>query len=77
MTVHLIPPPATWKPGLKGTALAWEWRRAAGVNKDGSAKTRNAHAHERKNVLRLERFRVLKLKDESEWTKAENAMVGK
>ena len=77
MTVNLIPPPATWRPDLKGTALAWEWRRAAGVNKDGSTKSRNAHRHERKYILRLERFRVLQLKDKSEWTPSDHAMVDK
>ena len=77
MAPKMIPPPPTWKPGLKGTSLAWEWRRAAGVNKDGSAKTRNAHTHERKYILRLERFRVLKLKDKSEWTQSDHDMVDK
>jgi hypothetical protein len=53
------PPPANWKPHLKGALRAWTWWRAAGVNKDGSAKSSNAHEKARHSVLHKERIRVI------------------
>ena len=61
-----IPPPANWRSDLKGTARAWEWRRASGLNADGSAKAVNVHSNARERILRKERLRVIGLKDESE-----------
>ena len=48
----MIPPPASWKPELRGTARSWRWYRAAGVNADGSEKTSSAHSCLRSAILR-------------------------
>ena len=44
-------PPVTWCPQFKGTMRAYQWRRAAGVNPDGSCKDADAHAKCRRRII--------------------------
>ncbi|KAJ1465784.1 hypothetical protein T484DRAFT_1757171 [Baffinella frigidus] len=47
-------PPTTWKPELRGSMRAWQWQRAAGLNVDGSEKTRQQHAAKHRQLICLE-----------------------
>ncbi|KAJ1464134.1 hypothetical protein T484DRAFT_1758330 [Baffinella frigidus] len=62
------PPPLSWRPELKGTSRSWHWYRAAGVNKDGSAKRTTAHVMARVAVLRKDKIRLINAKDDHERT---------
>ena len=68
MTGFKIPPPANWRPELKGCNRAWHWQRAAGLKKDGNSKNRGQHAIARKSIIFDERLRLIHLKGRSEWT---------
>jgi len=73
--MQLIPPPAKWKPELKGCNRAWHWQRAAGVNKDGSCKTSGEHGKKRGKIIKNERLRVIHSKRKSEWTQEDRKFL--
>ena len=77
MAPKILPPPASWRPDLKGTVRAGEWQRAAGLNKDGSSKTWAAHGLSRKYILRDDRLRLIRLKDKSEFTPEDHRLLEK
>jgi hypothetical protein len=60
---RMVPPDASWRPELKGTIRAWNWQRAAGINKDGSTKTRMEHRSERVRVNRKAKLKEINDKD--------------
>ena len=73
----MIPPPANWKPKLKGTMRAWIGKRAAGFNKDGSCKSKGANTKYRSRIIRTELLRVTHMKDKSELTPEDHIVLEK
>jgi hypothetical protein len=64
----MLPPSANWKPDLFGAARTEMWKKAAGLNDDGTDKTYAAHADARKKILRDDTIRVVESKNPIEWT---------
>jgi hypothetical protein len=74
---QLIPPPANWRPVLLETARDLAWINAAGLNANGSAKTRKAHGRARANIRTEEALRVIKLKTDCDRTPKERNFLQK
>ncbi|KAJ1466083.1 hypothetical protein T484DRAFT_1756938 [Baffinella frigidus] len=72
-----LTPPSTWKPEIKGNARAHAWKHAAGLNEDGTNKTKIQHKTARAYFRKHETIRVIYRKTESARTPEEREIIAK